>query len=91
MYKTTVATINNIVHRLKKKNIIHKNDEGLLIVNPVLNKLDFSKDLTIVTTISLPKDIVTPEMKMKVTPKISKENEIRQDELPNLLNVQKYG
>jgi len=53
MYKpTTVATINNIVHRLKKKNILHKKD-GKIFVNPVINKISFSSDLLLVVNVKL--------------------------------------
>lgn len=51
-YNTTVATINNMVWRLKKKNIFHKKGKELFI-NPVLTKLDFSTNTTLVISIEL--------------------------------------
>ena len=49
-YSTTIATINNIVHRLKKKNIIHKKGRDLFI-NPVICKVDFSKSLALLVSV----------------------------------------
>ena len=51
-YKTTVATINNMVWRLKKKNVIVKTGKKLFI-NPALTKLKFDKSITLVITLPL--------------------------------------
>jgi len=51
-YGTTPATINNIVYRLKKKNIFLKKDKKIF-VNPSLTKLDFSKATTLVVSLTL--------------------------------------
>lgn len=42
-YKTTSATVNNMVSKLKKKNLLVKVD-GKIVVNPIIS-LDFSKDV----------------------------------------------
>lgn len=44
-YQTTSATVNNIVSRLKKRNLLIKSD-GKIVVNPIIS-LDFSKDVTL--------------------------------------------
>ena len=51
-YKTTPATINNIVYRLKKKDIFQKVNKQIL-VNPMLTKLDFSKATTLIVSLTL--------------------------------------
>ena len=43
VYKTTSATVNNMVSKLKKKNLLVKMD-GKIVVNPIIS-LDFSKDV----------------------------------------------
>lgn len=43
VYKTTSATVNNMVSKLKKKNLLVKVD-GKIVVNPIIS-LDFSKDV----------------------------------------------
>lgn len=50
-YNTTRATINNIVDRLKKKNILHKKDKKIF-VNPVLSKLSFDDSFSLVIVIN---------------------------------------
>ena len=95
-YDTTIATINNIVHRMKKKNIIHKVD-GMLIVNPKINQIDFSQDLGLIISVTQKvldqkeAKIVAKVNKKKPTEPVPNENKIATDELPNLLNDQKYG
>ena len=42
-HKTSLPTVNNLISRLKKKNILVKNKDGI-IVNPVIS-LDFKKPL----------------------------------------------
>jgi len=55
MYTTSTATINNMVDRLKKKNLLHK--EGKLIfVNPTLTKIPFDESYALVITINKRKD-----------------------------------
>ena len=54
-YKTTIATINNMVYRLKKKNIFHKKGK-LIFVNPALTKLSFDKSMVLVINIKLPEN-----------------------------------
>lgn len=51
MYSTTTATINNMVDRLKKKNILQK-DKRLIFVNPVLTKVPFDESFALVITIN---------------------------------------
>lgn len=46
-YDTTIATINNMIWRLKKKALFHKKGRTLF-VNPLITKLDFNKDLTLI-------------------------------------------
>jgi hypothetical protein len=50
-YTTTKATINNIVDKLKKKNILHK-DGRRIFVNPALTKLPFEESYALVITIN---------------------------------------
>lgn len=45
-YNTTSPTINNIISKLKKIGIFIK-ENGKVKVNPVLNSIDFKKDLTL--------------------------------------------
>lgn len=45
-YKTTVPTINNIISKLKKKDIFIKKGR-IVFINPVI-VLDFKKDITLV-------------------------------------------
>jgi hypothetical protein len=52
MYKTTPATINNIVYRLKKKSIFYKKDKQIL-VNPALTKVKFDEPLAIVIALTI--------------------------------------
>jgi DNA-binding MarR family transcriptional regulator len=42
-FKTTSATVNNMVSKLKKKQVLTKS-EGRIVINPMIN-LDFKKDL----------------------------------------------
>lgn len=49
---TTVATINNMVYRLKKKNIIHKAGK-MLFVNPALTQLNFKEPISLVIGITV--------------------------------------
>lgn len=51
-YKTTIATINNMVYRLKKKNIFHKNGK-IIFVNPMLTKIEFDKPFALLISLSL--------------------------------------
>lgn len=51
-YDTTVATINNMVWRLKKKSVIIKKGKKLY-VNPALTKLSFEESITLVITLPL--------------------------------------
>jgi len=44
-YKTTGATVNNMVSKLKKRNLLFKKD-GKIVVNPLIS-LDFSNDITL--------------------------------------------
>jgi hypothetical protein len=44
-YKTTGATVNNMVSKLKKRNLLFKKD-GKIVVNPLIS-LDFSSDITL--------------------------------------------
>lgn len=44
-YSTTGATVNNMVSKLKKKNLLIKKD-GKIIVNAIIS-LDFSNDITL--------------------------------------------
>jgi hypothetical protein len=44
-YKTTGATVNNMVSKLKKRNLLLKKD-GKIVVNPLIS-LDFSSDITL--------------------------------------------
>ena len=44
-YDTTGATVNNMVSKLKKRNLLLKKD-GKIIVNPLIS-LDFSNDVTL--------------------------------------------
>ena len=52
LYKTTVATINNMVYRMKKKDIFLKEGKKIF-VNPQINQLDFSKTFGLVMSIKL--------------------------------------
>lgn len=55
-YRTTIATINNVVHRLKKKErkqILIKEGKRIF-VNPAINKMDFSQGIGLGITIKLP-------------------------------------
>jgi len=60
-YKTTIATINNIVHRLKKRNLLKK-DGKMIFVNPTLNALDFQQKITLLLTIDVPEKIEKPNL-----------------------------
>jgi hypothetical protein len=42
-FTTTSATVNNMVSKLKRKNLLVKMD-GAIVVNPIIS-LDFSKDV----------------------------------------------
>jgi len=53
-YDTTLATINNIVWRLKKKKIILKKDKEI-IVNPLLTQVHFDEDLVLEVSLTLSK------------------------------------
>jgi hypothetical protein len=44
-YKTTGATVNNMVSKLKKRNLLFKKD-GKIVVNPLIS-LDFSNSITL--------------------------------------------
>ena len=44
-YSTTSATVNNMVSKLKKRNLLIK-DRGNIVVNPIIS-LDFSKDVNL--------------------------------------------
>lgn len=44
-YQTTGATVNNMVSKLKKRNLLLKKD-GKIVVNPLIS-LDFSNDITL--------------------------------------------
>jgi len=44
-YETTGATVNNMVSKLKKRNLLVKKD-GKIIVNTIIS-LDFSKDISL--------------------------------------------
>jgi len=44
-YKTTGATVNNMVSKLKKRNLLLKKD-GKIVVNPLIS-LEFSSDITL--------------------------------------------
>jgi hypothetical protein len=105
-YKTTPATINNIVYRLKKKKIILKKDKEIY-VNPALTQVSFDEPLALVITLEIRKEptaaAATKKKPTKVkkkkaaNPKAPKEptqqskQNFREDEMPNMLNVQKYG
>jgi len=45
VYDTTGATVNNMVSKLKKRNLLLKKD-GKIVVNPLIS-LDFSNDITL--------------------------------------------
>jgi len=49
-YNTTIATINNMVYRLKKKNIIHKKG-NMLFINPALTKVKFNEPVNLLISI----------------------------------------
>ena len=51
-YKTTPATINNIVYRLKKKKIILKKDKEIY-VNPALTQVNFNEPLALVVSLTI--------------------------------------
>lgn len=74
-YQTSVATINNTVHRLKRKQVIIKKD-SLLIVNPVINALDFSKSVNVLVSLT------------KANPL---EPTVATTTNDSILNVKKYG
>jgi DNA-binding MarR family transcriptional regulator len=44
-YKTTSATVNNMISKLKRRNLLIKKD-GKIVVNPIIS-LDFSKDVSL--------------------------------------------
>jgi DNA-binding MarR family transcriptional regulator len=44
-YDTTSATVNNMVSKLKRRNLLTKKD-GKVVVNPIIS-LDFSKDISL--------------------------------------------
>lgn len=52
LYKTTPATINNIVDRMKKKKVILKENK-VLFVNPSLTAVPFDKSLALVISLNL--------------------------------------
>jgi len=60
-YSTTPATINNIVYRLKKKDIFRKEDK-MIFVNPELTQVNFEEDLALVISLTIPRK---PTLKSK--------------------------
>lgn len=105
-YKTTSATINNIVYRLKKKKIILKKDKEIF-VNPALTQVNFDEPLALVVSLTLTSNEGKSPIKNTNTSKSGKEpiavktkakGKSSKKKLPkeptegvNLLNVQKYG
>jgi len=55
-YGTTVATINNIVHRLKKKQVFLKEGKKIF-VNPAITQLDFDSKINLVVKIDIIKKV----------------------------------
>ncbi len=51
LYGTTLATINNIVWRLKKKMVILKENKEIF-VNPALTKVDFKETIQLVVELT---------------------------------------
>jgi len=51
-YDTTIATINNVVHRLKKRKLLLK-DNGIIFINPSINTLDYSEGISLIVNLTL--------------------------------------
>lgn len=81
LYKTTPATINNVVDKMKKKGVMLKENK-VIFVNPALTKVDFSKPLTLIISIG----IITrnPTMVEETRESMELNNE-------SILNVNKNG
>lgn len=56
IYKTTPATINNIVDKLKKIKVILKENK-MIFVNPALTKVDFLEPLALIVSLTLVSEI----------------------------------
>ena len=80
-YKTTPATINNVVDKMKKKGVMIKKNK-VIFVNPMLTKVDFSKLLTLV--ISMGSIIRNPTVVEETRQSMELKNE-------SVLNVNKHG
>jgi hypothetical protein len=85
LYKTTPATINNIVYRLKKKKIIIKKDKEIF-VNPALTQVKFDEPLALVISLTIAKAPTKVKAK-KLTPRKAAEKA----NATSILNVQKHG
>jgi len=67
-YKTTSATINNVVDKMKKKGVMVKHNK-MIFVNKVLTEVDFNESLALVVT-------MTQTIKPTVTKKVKKKDEL---------------
>lgn len=83
-YKTTPATINNIVDKMKKKRIMIKRNK-VIFVNPMLTKLDFSKSLELIINIGTG---ITRKPTMAVKKETRKSMELKNE---SVLNIEKHG
>jgi hypothetical protein len=88
-YKTTPATINNIVDKMKKKKVIMKEDK-VLFVNPALTAVPFDESLGLVISLSLEPVNLENGLGESDSPQ-EKTREQMEKENKSILNVNKHG